>query len=146
MHTLVSIINKSPHSLPEYHTAGSSGMDLRAWLDTPLVLQPMERMLIPTGLYMAIPDGFEAQVRPRSGLAVKKGLTVINAPGTIDSDYRGEVRVAIVNLSGEEQTIENGDRIAQLVIARYERITWQQTDELQETARGQGGFGHSGIK
>jgi dUTP pyrophosphatase len=146
MHTQIHVINKSPHPLPEYQTSGSSGMDLRAWLDETVVLQPLQRMLIPTGLYLSIPEGFEGQVRPRSGMAIKKGLTVVNAPGTIDSDYRGEVRVALINLSGEEQNIENGDRIAQLVIARYERIEWQQASELPESVRGEGGFGHSGIK
>ncbi|MBA3829501.1 MAG: dUTP diphosphatase [Taibaiella sp.] len=141
----VQIVNRSPHKLPEYQTEGSAGMDIRAWLQQPVTLQPMECKLIPTGLYIALPQGYEAQVRPRSGLAVKRGLTMINTPGTIDSDYRGEVMVAIVNLSGEEQIINDGERIAQMVIARHERVEWQQTAELETTVRGTGGFGHSGT-
>jgi len=119
-------------------------MDLRAWLEQPVTLKPMERALIPTGIYMALPAGYEAQVRPRSGMAIKRGLTVVNAPGTIDSDYRGEVKVGIINLSGEEQTINDGERIAQMVIAVYATAVWQQTDVLDETERGAGGFGSSG--
>jgi dUTP pyrophosphatase len=145
MELTVQIINQSPHALPAYQTAGSSGMDLRAWLTAPVVLQPMQRQVIPTGLYMALPQGYEAQIRPRSGLAVKKGLTVVNAPGTIDSDYRGEIMVAIINLSGEEQTITDGERIAQMVITKYETAVWLQTDTLTDTQRGAGGFGHSGT-
>lgn len=142
----VQIVNKSPHELPQYQTAGSAGMDLRAWLTESITLQPMERRLIPTGLYMALPVGYEAQIRPRSGMAIKKGLSMVNTPGTIDSDYRGEVMVAIINLSTEPQTIEDGERIAQMVIARYEQISWAITETLDETERGAGGFGHSGTK
>ncbi len=142
----VQIVNKSPHPLPQYHTAGSAGVDLRAWLQVPVTLQPMERRLIPTGLYMALPQGYEAQVRPRSGLAIKRGLSMVNTPGTIDSDYRGEIMVAMINLSTEPQTIEDGERIAQMVIARYEQVQWHEVLELDETERGTGGFGHSGIK
>ena len=141
----VQIINKSPHELPAYQTAGSSGMDLRAWLQEPITLQPMERRLVPTGLYMALPIGLEAQIRPRSGMAIKKGLTLINTPGTIDSDYRGEIMVPMVNLSTEAQVIADGERIAQMIIARYEQAAWEQVEVLDETARGAGGFGHSGI-
>ncbi len=142
----VQIINKSPHALPVYQTSGSSGMDLRAWLPEAVTLQPLERRIIPTGLYMALPVGFEAQIRPRSGLAIKRGLTVINSPGTIDSDYRGEIMVGIINLSGEAQTIEDGERIAQMIVAAYEVVEWAPTDNLDETARGAGGFGHSGTR
>lgn len=144
--TEVRIINKSPHSLPQYQTEGSAGMDLRAWLPEPVVLQPMERRLIPTGLYMSLPQGYEAQVRPRSGLAIKRGLSMVNTPGTIDSDYRGEIMVAMINLSAEPQEITDGERIAQMVIARYEQIAWQTVETLGETVRGAGGFGHSGVK
>jgi dUTP pyrophosphatase len=146
MNTTVDIINKSPHAVPGYQTAGSAGMDIRAWLQAPVVLQPLERGLISTGIYIALPVGMEAQIRPRSGLAIKRGLTVVNAPGTIDSDYRGEIMVAMINLSGEEQTIQDGDRIAQMIIAKYETIEWNTVTELQETQRGAGGFGHSGIQ
>lgn len=141
----ILIVNKSPHHLPEYQTTGSAGMDVRAWLEEPVVLQPMERKLIPTGLYMAIPAGFEAQIRPRSGLAIKRGLTLINTPGTIDSDYRGEIMVPMVNLSMEAQEIGDGERIAQMIVARYELVEWVETEELEETTRGPGGFGHSGV-
>jgi dUTP pyrophosphatase len=144
--TEVRIINKSPHDLPQYQTEGSAGMDLRAWLPEPVVLQPMERRLIPTGLYMSLPRGYEAQVRPRSGLAIKRGLSMVNTPGTIDSDYRGEIMVAMINLSAEPQEITDGERIAQMVIARYEQIAWQVVETLDETVRGAGGFGHSGVK
>jgi dUTP pyrophosphatase len=140
----VQIINKSPHELPAYQTSGSSGMDLRAWLSEPVSIRPMERKLIPTGLYLALPEGFEAQVRPRSGLAIKRGLTVVNAPGTIDSDYRGEVMVALINLSAEEQLINDGERIAQMIVSKYEKVMWDSVAELEETNRGAGGFGHSG--
>ena len=146
MEISVSIVNRSPHPLPAYHSEGAAGLDLRAWLELPVVLAPMERRLIPTGIYIALPDGFEAQVRPRSGLAIKKGLTLINAPGTIDSDYRGELMVALVNLSNEHQEIADGDRIAQLVVARYTRIGWNEVTDLEATERGAGGFGHSGLK
>ncbi len=141
----VQIINKSPHELPAYQTAGSSGMDLRAWLPEPVALAPMARKLIPTGLYIALPAGYEAQIRPRSGMAIKKGLTLINTPGTIDSDYRGEIMVAIINLSGEEQVISDGERIAQMIVAKYEQAEWDDVEILEETARGEGGFGHSGT-
>lgn len=142
----VKIINKSTNPLPQYQTAGAAGMDLAAHLEQPVTLQPMERQLIPTGLYMELPLGVEAQVRPRSGMAIKKGLTVINSPGTIDSDYRGEIKVALVNLSGEVQTIEHGERIAQMVIAKHETISWDLTEALAESERGAGGFGHTGTK
>ncbi len=141
----VQIINKSPHDLPAYQTAGSSGMDLRAWLQEPVMLPPMARKLIPTGLYIALPAGYEAQIRPRSGMAIKKGLTLINTPGTIDSDYRGEIMIAMVNLSGEEQVISDGERIAQMIISKYEQIVWEGVEVLEETVRGAGGFGHSGT-
>ena len=142
----VLVINNSPHALPEYQTAGSAGMDIKAWLDDPMTLQPMERKLIPTGIYLAIPEGHEAQIRPRSGLAIKRGLTVANAPGTIDSDYRGEVKVALINLSTEVQVINDGERIAQMIVSKYERVKWEQADVLEQTDRGTGGFGHSGTK
>jgi dUTP pyrophosphatase len=145
MELKVQIINKSPHVLPEYQTGGSSGMDLRAWLPAPVTLAPMERKLIPTGIYIALPAGAEAQVRPRSGLAIKRGLTLINTPGTIDSDYRGEVMVAMINLSGEDQVINDGERIAQMIISKYEKVAWEQVEVLEETMRGAGGFGHSGT-
>lgn len=142
----VQIINKSKHPLPSYATVASAGMDLRANLDSPITLKPLQRTLVPTGLYMALPVGYEAQVRPRSGLALKKGITVLNNPGTIDADYRGEVGVILVNLSAEEFVIEDGERIAQLVIARHEQVEWQPVEVLEETQRGAGGFGHSGTK
>lgn len=142
----VQIINKSHHALPQYATAQSAGMDLRANLDAPIVLKPLQRCLVPTGLFMALPDGFEAQVRPRSGLALKKGVTVLNTPGTIDADYRGEIGVILVNLSDQEFIIEDGERIAQMVISRYEQIAWEEVDVLSDTERGAGGFGHSGVK
>jgi len=141
----VSIINKSPHELPSYQTMGAAGMDLRAWLEAPVNLQPLERRLIPTGLYVALPEGYEAQIRPRSGMAIKKGITMVNSPGTIDADYRGEIMVAVINLSTEVQEINDGERIAQLVISRYERVAWQAVESLEDTERGAGGFGHSGI-
>lgn len=141
----VEIINKSKHQLPSYATALSAGMDLRANLDTPIVLQPLERILVPTGLFMALPQGYEAQVRPRSGLAIKKGITVLNSPGTIDADYRGEVCVILVNLSNEPFTITDGERIAQMVIARHEQVEWCECEVLDETDRGAGGFGHTGV-
>lgn len=141
----VHVINKGPHSLPRYETAGSAGLDLKAWLpDGAILLQPMERKLIPTGLFIALPQGYEAQIRPRSGMAIKKGITMVNAPGTIDSDYRGELMIAAINLSNEPQEIADGDRIAQMIIAKYERIDWEETMQLDETKRGNGGFGHTG--
>ncbi|MBR6539544.1 MAG: dUTP diphosphatase [Bacteroides sp.] len=141
----VQIINKSKHQLPAYATIQSAGMDLRANLDQPITLAPMQRCLVPTGLYMALPIGFEAQVRPRSGLAIKKGITVLNSPGTIDADYRGEVCVILINLSTEPFVIEDGERIAQMVIARHEQVTWEQVEVLDDTERGAGGFGHTGV-
>ena len=141
----VEIINKSKHELPSYATALSAGMDLRANIDTPIVLQPLERKLVPTGLFIALPQGYEAQVRPRSGLAIKKGITVLNSPGTIDADYRGEVCVILVNLSDEPFTITDGERIAQMVIARHEQVEWCECEVLDETDRGAGGFGHTGV-
>ena len=141
----VEIINKSKHELPSYATVLSAGMDLRANIDTPIVLQPLERKLVPTGLFMALPQGYEAQVRPRSGLAIKKGITVLNSPGTIDADYRGEVCVILVNLSSEPFTITDGERIAQMVIARHEQVEWCECEVLDETDRGAGGFGHTGV-
>jgi len=140
----VQIINQSKHPLPQYATEQSAGMDLRANLDEPVVLKPLERCLIPTGLYISLPKGFEAQVRPRSGLAIKHGIGVLNSPGTIDADYRGEIRVILVNLSSEPFTIQDGERIAQMVIARHEQVEWEQVDVLDETERGAGGFGHTG--
>lgn len=142
----VKIINKSHHPLPAYATGASAGMDLRANLDTPIVLKPLQRCLVPTGLYLALPEGYEAQVRPRSGLAIKKGITVLNSPGTVDADYRGEVCVILVNLSAEEFVIEDGERIAQMVIARHEQVVWEPVEVLDETERGAGGFGHTGKK
>ncbi|MBQ9498963.1 MAG: dUTP diphosphatase [Bacteroidaceae bacterium] len=140
----VEIINKSKHALPTYATPQSAGMDLRANLSEPVTLQPLERKLIPTGLYMALPAGYEAQVRPRSGLALKKGITVLNSPGTIDADYRGEVCVILVNLSSEPFVVEDGERIAQMIIARHEQAEWQEVKVLSDTERGAGGFGHTG--
>ena len=142
----IKIINKSTHSLPQYETMASAGMDLRANLVAAVTLKPLERTIIKTGLFIELPIGIEAQVRPRSGLAAKKGITVLNAPGTVDADYRGEIGVILVNLSNEDFTIENGDRVAQLVIAKHERAAWQQVDILGETERGAGGFGSTGVK
>lgn len=142
----IKIINKSAHALPHYETEASAGMDLRAHLDTPVILEPMERAIIKTGLFIELPIGYEAQVRPRSGLAAKKGITVLNAPGTVDADYRGEIGVILVNLSNEAFTIENGERIAQLVIAKHERAEWHKVEELSSTERGAGGFGSTGVK
>ena len=142
----IKIINTSDHALPHYETLASAGMDLRANIEEPIVLQPMERAIVKTGLFMELPVGVEAQVRPRSGLAAKKGITVLNAPGTIDADYRGEVGVILVNLSTEAFTIENGERIAQMVIAKHERAQWEEVASLSETARGEGGFGSTGVK
>lgn len=142
----IKIINKSGHDLPNYETNASAGMDLRANLAEAVTLQPLGRAIIPTGLFIELPVGIEAQVRPRSGLAAKKGITVLNAPGTIDADYRGEVGVILVNLSNEDFVIENGERIAQMVIANHERAEWNQVESLSETARGEGGFGSTGVK
>lgn len=140
----LSVINKSPHALPAYQTSGSAGMDLCAWLSEAVELQPMERRLIPTGIYIALPEGYEAQIRPRSGMAFKRGITLVNTPGTIDHDYRGELMLPVINLSGEAATIHDGERIAQMVVARYERIEWQPVTELETTERAAGGFGHTG--
>ena len=140
----IKIINRSSNSLPEYATKGSSGMDLRANLESPVTLQPMERTLVPTGLFLEIPLGYEAQVRPRSGLAIKQGITCLNTPGTIDADYRGEIKVILINLSAETQVISHGDRVAQLVIQQIEVITWKLVQELESTERNAGGFGHTG--
>lgn len=142
----IKIINKSTHSLPEYETIASAGMDLRANLETAVKLKPLERTIIKTGLFIELPIGMEAQVRPRSGLAAKKGITVLNSPGTVDADYRGEIGVILVNLSNEDFKIENGERVAQLVIAKHERAAWQQVEVLGETERSAGGFGSTGVK
>ncbi len=142
----IEIVNESHHDLPQYATPLSAGMDLRANLDEPLTLQPMERRLVPTGLRIALPQGYEAQVRPRSGLALKHGITLLNTPGTIDADYRGLIGVIMVNLSTEPFTVNDGDRIAQLVVARHETVEWTPVPSLDETERGEGGFGHSGKK
>lgn len=141
----VQIINRSKHQLPAYATDLSAGMDLRANISEPIELQPLQRTLVPTGLFMALPAGYEAQVRPRSGLAIKKGITVLNSPGTIDADYRGEVCVILVNLSNEPFLITDGERIAQMVIARHEQVEWSEVSVLDETERGAGGFGHTGV-
>ena len=140
----VKIINRSKHPLPAYETIASAGMDLRADLDAEMVLQPMERRLVPTGLYMELPLGFEAQIRPRSGLAFKHGVTVLNSPGTIDADYRGEIKIILANLSGEPFVIRDGERIAQMVVARHEQVEWVEVETLETTERGAGGFGHTG--
>ena len=140
----IRIVNQSRHPLPSYSTLLSAGMDLRAHLDESVTLSPGARALIPTGLYVSLPQGFEAQVRPRSGLALKKGITVLNTPGTIDADYRGEIGIIVTNLSQEDFVINNGERIAQMVVAKYETVEWEQCDSLDETARGAGGFGHTG--
>ena len=142
----VQVINRSHHALPQYATASSAGMDLRANLQEPIELWPMQRCLVPTGLFLSLPPGFEAQVRPRSGLALKRGITVLNTPGTLDADYRGEVGVILINLSQEPFTINDGERIAQMVIARHEQAVWEEVEVLDETERGAGGFGHSGVK
>lgn len=141
----VQIINRSGHELPAYATAASAGMDLRANISQPMTLQPMQRVLVPTGLFMALPPGYEAQVRPRSGLALKHGITVLNSPGTIDADYRGEICVVLINLSVEPFVINDGERIAQMVIARHEQAELVEVEELTETERGSGGFGHTGV-
>lgn len=142
----IKVVNKSRHQLPEYATALSAGMDLRANIPEPVTLRPLERRLIPTGLYIALPPGFEAQVRPRSGLALKRGVTVLNTPGTIDADYRGEVMVLLVNFSQEDFIVEDGERIAQMVVARHEQARWEEVEILDETERGAGGYGHTGVK
>jgi dUTP pyrophosphatase len=140
----IQVINKSPHPLPQYATNGSSGLDIRAFLNNPVTLKPLERQLIPTGLYLQLPDGFEAQIRPRSGLAIKNGITCLNTPGTIDADYREEIKVILINLSEQMQTIHDGDRIAQMVIQQVVKARWSETENINETTRGVGGFGHTG--
>lgn len=142
----IKVINKGRHPLPQYATSQSAGMDLRANIDTPVTLRPMERRLIPTGLYIALPPGYEAQVRPRSGLALKHGVTVLNTPGTIDADYRGEVMVLLVNLSDTDFVVADGERVAQMVVARHEQGEWVEVEELDTTERGAGGYGHTGVK
>ena len=142
----VKIINQSGHALPNYETLASAGMDLRAHISESIVLNPLERAIVKTGLFIELPVGYEAQVRPRSGLAAKKGVTVLNSPGTIDADYRGEIGVILVNLSNEAFTVENGERIAQLIIAKHERAEWEEVDMLTDTVRGAGGFGSTGVK
>lgn len=141
----IKIINNSNNPLPKYATAGSAGMDLYANLIAPVVIKPGARELIPTGLHISLPTNLEAQIRPRSGLAFKQGLTVLNAPGTIDSDYRGDIGVVLINLGSEDVTINSGDRIAQMIISKYEQITWEEVDSLDDTERGSGGYGHTGI-
>lgn len=140
----VKIVNKSQHSLPQYSTSQSAGMDLRADLREPVLLRPMERKLIPTGLFMQLPEGYEAQVRPRSGLAINKGVTVLNSPGTIDADYRGEIKIILINLSNEDFVVNDGERIAQMVISSYRQVAWEAVEQLDESDRGAGGFGHTG--
>ena len=142
----IEVVNKGHQPLPQYATEQSAGMDLRANLDEPIVLRPLERRLIPTGLHIALPEGYEAQVRPRSGLALKKGITVLNAPGTIDADYRGEVGVVLINLSQEDFVVNDGERIAQMVIARYEKADFIEVEALDATERGEGGYGHTGVR
>lgn len=140
----VKIVNTSSNALPEYATSGSSGMDIRVDINVPVILQPLERALIPTGLFIEIPEGYEAQIRPRSGLAIKQGITCLNTPGTIDADYRGEIKIILINLSQQEQVIHPGDRIAQMVIQKVERINWKPVEQLEITERNAGGFGHTG--
>ncbi len=142
----VRIINKSAHPLPGYATEGSAGMDLKASITEPVAFRPLERQLIPTGIFIELPDGYEAQVRPRSGLALKQGITCLNSPGTVDADYRGEIKVILINLSDVEQVIQPGDRIAQMVIGRVEKVDWEQVEVINETARNAGGFGHTGKR
>lgn len=143
---VVKIINKSSNDLPAYASVGSAGVDLRAFINEPILVQPLQRVLVPTGLYLQLPAGFEAQIRPRSGLAIKNGITVLNTPGTIDSDYRGEIKVILINLSTEDFVINNGDRICQMVIAKHEKAKFISVENLDDSVRGEGGFGHSGIK
>src|ERR1700722_15207349 len=140
----VKVTNKSKHPLPQYATVASAGFDVRANIDAPMVLKSMERALVPTGLFMELPEGHEAQVRPRSGLALKHGITVLNSPGTIDADYRGELKVLLINLSKEDFAINDGERIAQVIVAKHERVDWELVEQLMETERGAGGFGHTG--
>jgi len=140
----IKMINQSTNQLPDYETVSSAGMDIRANLESPITLNPLERNMVPTGLFIELPVGFEAQIRPRSGFAAKSGITVLNSPGTIDADYRGEIKVILINLSNQDVVINHGDRIAQMVIARHETVSWQEVDLLSETQRGAGGFGHTG--
>jgi len=140
----IKVINSSGNPIPEYATAGSAGLDLRAWLPEPVTLQPMERKMIPTGLFFEIPEGYEVQVRPRSGMAIKHGITCLNSPGTVDSDYRGEIKIILINLSSESHTINSGDRIAQMIVAKVEKAFLQSAEQLESTRRGAGGFGHTG--
>jgi dUTP pyrophosphatase len=140
----VKIVNKSQNNIPFYSTIQSAGMDLRADLDGPLLLKPLERKLVPTGLYIQLPDGYEAQIRPRSGLAIHKGVTVLNSPGTIDADYRGEIKIILINLSQEDFIVNQGDRIAQMIISSYKQIVWEEVAQLDDSERGEGGFGHTG--
>lgn len=140
----INIINNSGHALPQYETAHAAGMDLRAAIETEITIKPLQRVLVPTGLYIELPIGYEAQIRPRSGLAYKHGISIVNAPGTIDADYRGELKVLLVNLSDTDFVVNNGDRIAQMVIARHETVEWNAVEELSDTARGAGGYGHTG--
>ncbi len=142
----INIVNNSKHPLPSYETALSAGMDLRANIDEPILLMSLERTLVPTGLFIELPEGFEAQIRPRSGLAIKKGISLVNTPGTIDADYRGEIKIILVNLSADDFIVEDGERIAQMIISRHEKAEWTQVEKLNETTRGAGGFGHSGTK
>ena len=142
----IQIVNKSHHKLPQYATALSAGLDIRANLDSPITLKPLGRALVPTGLFIALPQGYEAQIRPRSGLAIKKGITVLNSAGTIDADYRGEICIILVNLSSDDFVIEDGERICQMVIARHEQAVWEEVEVLDQTERGEGGFGHTGVK
>lgn len=142
----VNIINQSRHALPSYQTSNSAGMDLRANLNESVLLKPLQRALIPTGLYLEIPAGYEAQIRPRSGLAFKHGISIVNSPGTIDADYRGEIKVLLVNLSNQDFTVEDGERIAQMVVAHHETVEWQEATELSDTERGAGGYGSTGVK
>jgi len=140
----INIINKSEHPLPQYETAHAAGMDMRAFIGEEMVIKPMQRMLVPTGLHIELPVGYEAQIRPRSGLAYKHGISIVNSPGTIDADYRGEIKVLLINFSDTDFVINNGDRIAQMVIAKHETVIWTSAEELNETARGEGGYGHTG--
>ena len=142
----VKIVNSSNNALPAYGTSESAGMDLRAWLSEPIVLQPLQRALVPTGVSIELPHGYECQIRPRSGLALKKGVTVLNTPGTIDADYRGEIGVILINLSNEPFTIENGERICQMIVSQYSKVEWSEVEVLGDTERGAGGFGHTGVK
>ncbi len=142
----IKIVNQSKHKLPAYETVASAGMDIRANLDAPVLLKPLERQLIPTGLFIELAPGYEAQIRPRSGLAIKKGISLVNAPGTIDADYRGEIKIIVINLSNQEVEIEDGERVAQMVIAQHEKAEWMEVEQLEETQRGAGGFGHTGTK